>query len=193
MLSAEPKAKADNTYRDLDYWGYRKSPKISPGLIFFKGPFWGAYFWWGLYSERLMYGGKFAFQNRLGQLIIGRKCTIFALFYFVFELQFTSTSPPGGLYSEGWCNRGFFFFFALSLGGLYLEGLIRGGAYFRNFIVSQTVNTMYNNRAVFTWLWKVIEELVWFWFYYALWLASVFTLVLVLRQSSENRSNNWAL
>ena len=33
-----------------------------------------------------------------------------------------------------------------------------------------------------------MEELVWFWFYYALWLASVFTLVLVLRQSSENRS-----
>ena len=44
------------------------------------------------------------------------------------------------------------------------------------------------HRAVFTWLSKVIEELVWFWFYYALWLASVFTLVLVLRQSSENRS-----
>ena len=43
-------------------------------------------------------------------------------------------------------------------------------------------------RAVFTWLPKVIEELVWFCFYYALWLASVFTLVLVLRQSSENRS-----
>ena len=32
-------------------------------------------------------------------------------------------------------------------------------------------------RAVFTWLSKVIEELVWFWFYYARWLASVFTLV----------------
>ena len=50
-------------------------------------------------------------------------------------------------------------------------------------------------RAVFTWLSKVIEELVWFWFYYALWLASVFTLVLVLRQSSENRSNmyRWVL
>ena len=28
----------------------------------------------------------------------------------------------------------------------------------------------------------------WFWFYYVLWLASVFTLVLVLLQSSENRS-----
>ena len=49
------------------------------------------------------------------------------------------------------------------------------------------INTT-NDRAVFTWLSKVIEELVWFWFYYALWLASVFTLVLVLRQSSENRS-----
>ena len=46
-------------------------------------------------------------------------------------------------------------------------------------------------RAVFTWLSKVIEELVWFWFYCALWLASVFTLVLVLRQSSENRSISW--
>ena len=45
-------------------------------------------------------------------------------------------------------------------------------------------------RAVFTWLSKVIEELVWFWFYYALWLASVFTLVLVLQQSSENRSSH---
>ena len=40
--------------------------KWAPGLIFFKGPFWGAYFWRGLYSEGLIYGGKFAFQNRLG-------------------------------------------------------------------------------------------------------------------------------
>ena len=31
-------------------------------------------------------------------------------------------------------------------------------------------------------------EREWFWFYYALWLVSVFTLVLVLRQASENRS-----
>ena len=86
-----------------------------------------------------MYRGKFAFQNRLGQLIIGRKCTIFALFYFVFELQFTSTSPPQGAY----IRRGDVtevFFFALSLGGLYLEGLIQGGAYFRNFMVSQKPN-----------------------------------------------------
>ena len=34
------------------------------------------------------------------------------------------------------------FFFALSLwGGLYLEGLIHGGAYFRNFTVLQVPKT----------------------------------------------------
>ena len=38
-----------------------------------------------------------------------------------------------GLYLEGRFNGGFF---ALQdLGGLYLEGLIYGGAYFRNFTV----------------------------------------------------------
>ena len=44
-------------------------------------------------------------------LIVGSKFTVFTLFYFVFEGNFPST-------------RGF-----------YLEGLIRGGAYFRNFTV----------------------------------------------------------
>ena len=42
-------------------------------------------------------------------------------------------------------------------------------------ITSLVLRNIYNSRAVFTWLSKVIEELVWFWFYYALWLASVFT------------------
>ena len=43
-----------------------KFRKYAAGLIFFKGPFWGAYFLGGLYSEWLIYGGKLAFQNRLG-------------------------------------------------------------------------------------------------------------------------------
>ena len=50
-----------------------------------------------------MYGGKFAFQNRLGWFVVGRKFTIFALFYFVFEGKFQ-------IYSEGRCNGGFFGF-----------------------------------------------------------------------------------
>ena len=36
------------------------------GLYFLKALFEGLVFWRGSYSERLMYGGKFAFQNRLG-------------------------------------------------------------------------------------------------------------------------------
>ena len=40
---------------------YRKIPKISPGAYIFQRPFLR-----GLFLEGLMYGGKFAFQNRLG-------------------------------------------------------------------------------------------------------------------------------
>ena len=48
-----------------------------------------------------MYGGKFAFQNRLGQLVVGRKFTIFALFYFVVESKFHVQALPGGLIYGG--------------------------------------------------------------------------------------------
>ena len=42
-----------------------------------------------------MYGGKFGVQNRLGWLVVGRKFTIFALFYFaVTRGQIPNTSPP---------------------------------------------------------------------------------------------------
>ena len=40
---------------------YRKIPKISPGAYIFQRPFLR-----GLFLEGLMYGGKFAFQNRFG-------------------------------------------------------------------------------------------------------------------------------
>ena len=75
-----------------------------------------------------MYGGKFAFQNWLGYLIVGRKFTVTALFYFVFDGNFQVQAPPpgGGLYSKGRCNGGFL---ALRVWGdytwrgLYKEGL----------------------------------------------------------------------
>ena len=51
---------------------YRKIPKICLGLTFFKEPFWGAYFWGGWYSEGLIYGGKFGFQNRSCSFIVER-------------------------------------------------------------------------------------------------------------------------
>ena len=64
---------------------------------------------------------------------MGRKFTIFALFYFVFEGKFKVQAPRegggGGLYLEERFNGGFF--------GLRFLGLIFGGAYFRNFTVDQ--------------------------------------------------------
>ena len=66
-------------------------------------------------------------------LIVGSKFTVFALFYLVFEGNFPSTSPRGGLYLEGRFNGGVLC--VTGLGGLYLEGLIHGGAYFQNFTV----------------------------------------------------------
>ena len=62
------------------------------------------------------------FKIDWASLIVGSKFTVFALFYFVFEGNFPSTSPRG-----------------LIFGGAILRyrfgGLIFGGAYFRNFTV----------------------------------------------------------
>ena len=54
----------------------------------------------------LIFGGKFAFQNRLGWLIDGSKFTVFALFYFVFEDNFLTTSP-GAYIRRGDLTEGF--------------------------------------------------------------------------------------
>ena len=71
---------------------YRKIPKISPGANIFQRPFLR-----GLYSEGLIYGEKFAFQNRLeGNLPL----TFLLCFTFVFEGKF-QVQAPGGLYLEG--------------------------------------------------------------------------------------------
>ena len=65
--------------------GYHKIPKISPRTYLSKALF-----------EGLIYGGKFALANFLSaSLIVGSKFTVFALFYFIFEGNFPSTSPRG--------------------------------------------------------------------------------------------------
>ena len=77
--------------------------------------------------------GNLRFKIDWASFIVRRKFTVVSLFYFVFENNFPSTSSPGSLYLEGRFNGGFF---ALRVwGGLHLEGLIHGGAYFRNFTV----------------------------------------------------------
>ena len=78
----------------------------APGLTFFKGPFWEAYFWRGLSTE-----GNLGFKMDWASLIVGS------------TLPFLLVS----LYLEGRFYGGFFV--------LPFRGLIFGGAYFRNFTV----------------------------------------------------------
>ena len=61
------------------------------------------------------------FKIDWASLIVGSKCTICALFYFVFEGNFPGTSPWEAYIRRGDLIEGFL--------------LIHGGAYFRNFTV----------------------------------------------------------
>ena len=76
--------------------------------------------------------GNLHFTIDWASLIVRRKFTVFALFYFVFEGNF-QVQAPGGLIFGGVIQ--WRVFCVTSLGGLYLEGLIHGRAYFRNFTV----------------------------------------------------------
>ena len=61
-------------------------------------------------------------------LIVGSKLTVLALFYFVFEGNFPSTSPWRAYIWRGNLTEGFLRY--------WFGGLIFGGANFRNFTVS---------------------------------------------------------
>ena len=76
------------------------------------------------------------FKIDWASLIVGSKFTVFALFCFVFERNFPSTSPPGAYINFGGAIERKVFCIT-RLEGLYLEGLIYGGAYFQNFTVPQ--------------------------------------------------------
>ena len=96
---------------------YRKIPKISPGAYIFQRPFLR-----GLSTE-----GNLRFRIDWANLIVGSEFTVFALFYFVFEGNFPSTSSPGSYIWRGDFTEDFL---------RYRFGrLIFGGAYFRNFTV----------------------------------------------------------
>ena len=74
----------------------------------------------GLYSEGLISTeGNLRFKIDWASLIVGRKFTVFVLFYFLFEGNFEGQAHthPGGLYLEGPFNGGFF---ALPAWGAYI-------------------------------------------------------------------------
>ena len=75
-----------------------------------------------------MYGGKFAFKNRLGWLSSWKEIYRFSLFYFVFDGNFQLQAPRGTYIWRGDLTEGFLRY--------EFGGLIFGGAYFRNFTVT---------------------------------------------------------
>ena len=85
---------------------YRKIPKISPEAYIFQRPFFEGFIFGGAYVGRgLSMEGNLSFKIDWASLIDGSKFTVFALFYFVFEGNFPSTSSRGayiwrGLFSE---------------------------------------------------------------------------------------------
>ena len=79
---------------------YREIAKISPGLIFFKGPFWR-----GLFLGGLIFGGAYlrrevCVSKRLGWPYSWKEIYRFALCDFVFEGNF-QVQAPGGLIFGG--------------------------------------------------------------------------------------------
>ena len=84
----------------------------------------------GLFLEGLIYGGKFAFQNRLGWLIEERKFTIFAFFYFVFEGKCQVQAPRGTYIRSGDLAESFL---RHDFGGLIFEGAYTWRGLFSEF------------------------------------------------------------
>ena len=66
------------------------------------------------------------FKINWASLIVGSKFTVLALFYFVFEGNYPSTSPRGAYIWRGYFPEGFlrYRFGELYLGGLYMGGLL---------------------------------------------------------------------
>ena len=63
------------------------------------------------------------FKIDWASLTVGRKFTVFALFYFVFESNFQVQAPQGAYIREGDVTKAFLRY---EFGVLYLEGLIFG-------------------------------------------------------------------
>ena len=63
--------------------------------------------------------GNLHFKINWASLIVGRKFTFFALFYFVFEGNFQVQAPRGAYIWRGDLKEGFLHFLGLIFGGAY--------------------------------------------------------------------------
>ena len=103
--------------------------------------------------EGLIFGGSYLRREicvlksiGLARLsIVGSKFTVFALFYFVFEGNFPSTSPRGAYIWRDDLTEGFLRY--------EFWGLIFGGAYFRNSTVGLEFCSV-SEKNLFSQIWK---------------------------------------
>ena len=103
--------------------------KFTFGLYFSKALFEGLIFGGAYIRRGLSTEGNLRFKIDWASLIVGSKFTVFALFYFVFEGNFPSTSPRGAYIWRGDLTEGFLRYRvwgAYIWRGLYMEGLIFG-------------------------------------------------------------------
>ena len=87
---------------------YCKIQEISPRAYTFQRPFLR-----GLFLEGPIFGGAYVQREICVSKSIGLACSGKEIYHFCFVFlciqgQIPSTSPPGGLYSEGRFNGGFF-------------------------------------------------------------------------------------
>ena len=116
------------------------SKALFEGLIFG-----GAYIRRGLSTE-----GNLRFKSDWTSLIVGGKLTVFALFYFVFEGNFPSTSPQGAYIWRGDLTEGFLRY---EFRGAYVwRGFIHGRANFR--ILRPVPLSLFQAPR---WWWKVVQ------------------------------------
>ena len=116
---------------------YRKIPKISPwAYICQTGLFEGLIFGGAYFPRGLSTKGNLRFKIDWASLIVGSKFSVFALFYFVFEENFPSTSPQGAYIWRGDLTEGFWRY---QFGSSYLEALIFGILRYSNNRITRLV------------------------------------------------------
>ena len=89
--------------------------------------------------EGLIVGGAYVRREICVSKSIGLACSGNQIYHFCIVLlcirgNIPSTSPPGAYIRRDGLTEGFLLYNFLG-GGLYLEGLMHGRAYFRNFTV----------------------------------------------------------
>ena len=110
-----------------------KFRKISPRAYIFQWPFLR-----GLFLEGLIFGGAYlrreicVYKLIWASPIVRTKFTVFALFYFVFEGNFPSTSPRGLIFGGAYTWRGLFSEFYGNCNSIIYVDVVS----LKNFVVS---------------------------------------------------------